>query len=482
MIMDLFLYISIIAFIISHIFLFVQGIINNKFYRFNDRKIIVERTLFEQFSYEVYSSINTTLSFYMEAEDKCSDPVNFYLHLDTFYDCRGIFNKDLNKCKNSIIRNNTNCSSQEESIINYNILENWIFYDERAIFCSKYYYSKFTQKVDKLKGKSICKKGELLSYEYLLQNTDSSCPDYKICGYLDTKGNILCLDRCPYNSIYYSSSSYSENIEIGNSKYIHFENYHTTQPLLVTFIISENYPLSHEWDKIVKETSEELDEKDFEKRRQLTNKDFLLLDMGDDTTYKIVNKNNDVYLIVSDLKNRIKDYYNKGYNDNQILNIYYRNYIGFKNIEELFKFKKIFNNKDDTDNPLYKLSSSGHNPLITIILSAFFFVVSIAYLIIVLKKIFNDYISLILFYAFIVISIIFWLGEFITMAVHFGKYPRIYIDMDDRMQKVLDLYNKRTVICQIFRIISIIFKSISLIFGVIYYWKQLRTNYQNALQ
>ena len=470
--MELFLYISIISFIISYIFLFVQGIINNKFYRFNDRKIIVERTLFEQFSYEVYSSINTPLSLDIEIEEKCinTQPVYFYLNLDTFYDCRDIYIKDLNKCRNSIIRNNTNCFSQEESTINYNNLGEWLKYDERTLYCK--YYSKFTQKVDKILGQSLCKKGEQFSYDYLLKN---SAPCSKSnCGILDTKGHILCLDSCPYNSISYSSYTYGKNIKIDNNKFICFENNYDYEPIFVSILISENYPLNHEWDKIVKETYEKIDEKEIEKRRNLTNEDFKLLEIKSDTSYHLVNNYyNNINITVQNFTN-IKDYNKKGYNGNQMLNIYTRNYIGFKDIEELYKFKKIFNDKDDTDNPLYKLSSSKHNPLITIILSVVFFFVSIAYFIIAYKKIFNDSISRIFFYVFIILIILFWLGEFITMAVHFGKYPRIYIDMDDRMQQVLDLYNKRTLKCQLYRIISIIFKSISFAFGFIYYWKQLR--------
>ena len=51
-------------FFFSQIFLLVQGIINLEFYKNEDRKVIVERTLFEQFSEEVYESINTPLMSY----------------------------------------------------------------------------------------------------------------------------------------------------------------------------------------------------------------------------------------------------------------------------------------------------------------------------------------------------------------------------------------------------------------------------------
>ena len=480
--MDLFLFLSILFFILSFIFLLVQGIINYKFYRFNDRKIITERTLFEQFSYEVYSNINTPLLYDIDIEDKCSNsqPVSFYLHLDTFYDCRGIFNKDLGLCRDNVNRNNTNCFSQEDSTIDYSNLDDWFVYDERKHLCN--YYSKFTQRVDKLLGKSLCKKGEQLSYEYLLK-ISYSCPYNNIRGILDTKGHYLCLDSWPINSISYQSYSSGKSINIDMNKYINFKNAYyydyNNKIAFVSFIISETYPLSHEWDKIVKETYEELDSKDIEKRKNLTIEDFKLLNMENDMAYLLVgeHQSDNINIVVQNFY-RIKDYYKKRYNGNQILNIYARNYIGFANIEELYKFKKIFNDKDDTDNPLYKLSSSGHDPLITIILSVIFFLLSIAYFIITYKQFCNEYISHILFYVFIVLIIIFLLGELITMAVHFGKYPTIHIDMDDIMKKVLDLYNFRTFLCQIFRIISLLLKLISLIFGIIYYRKKIRKNQQ----
>ena len=58
---------------------------------------------------------------------------------------------------------------------------------------------------------------------------------------------------------------------------------------------------------------------------------------------------------------------------------------------------------------------------------------------------------------------LFWIAEFITILVHFLRYPIIDIDMDDRMEEVLNLYNRRTLNCQICRIISIFFNTISIV-------------------
>ena len=79
--------------------------------------------------------------------------------------------------------------------------------------------------------------------------------------------------------------------------------------------------------------------------------------------------------------NYIINFVSSKYNTNQNLSIYYRNYIGFKNSEELNKFKENFNEKDPRDNPLYKLSSSNHNPIVTITFSCILLVLDILSLI-----------------------------------------------------------------------------------------------------
>ena len=481
--MDLFLYISIILFFIAHIFLLVQGIVHYKFYKFNDRKIIVEKTLFEQFSYEVYSSINSPLSIDNEIKDQCDNSaISFNLNLDTFFDCRGIFNKELNFCKNKIVNNNTDCDSQEGYISYVNDLDSLLDYDPRISYCK--YYSKFKQKINKFFSKSICRNNYyIFSYEILLQNSVKErdaegrlnpCPEnYKKCGILDTKRNILCIEsgyNCPNNEITITSDT-SDIIEINDNKKIKFIN-NDSRDIVISIILSENIPLSHEWDLMIRETYEEQDDTNIQKRRIITSEDFKLLNMEADNTYQKVNVDG-LSLKVSDVNNNnfIKGYDNGKYNENQILNIYTRNYIGFKNIEDLQKFQKKFNRYNHTDNPLYKISTSGHNPLITIILSSFFIAFSITYFILKIGKILQDSIFQIIFFIFSPLIIIFCLAELIIISVHFGKYPNIYIDMDDRMEKVLDLYNKRTILNQIFRIISLFFNVISLVFAILYYYK-----------
>ena len=78
---NIFSIISIIFFILANLLLIIQGIINKLFEEFKDKKIIVEKTLYEQFSYEVYSSINTAIPVYYKTDSDCgsNEPFIFIL-------------------------------------------------------------------------------------------------------------------------------------------------------------------------------------------------------------------------------------------------------------------------------------------------------------------------------------------------------------------------------------------------------------------
>ena len=458
----IFFYLSICFFIVSNVFLLTQGIINFKFFKFNDRKIITERTLFEQFSYEVYSSINSPL---LLEEIRNKDPdtnkcptscqaMEINLNLNTYFDCRGVFIKDLySSCQDSIIKNYTSCNENPDINNNYNSYD--YLNDNRAKYCT--YFSKYSSKKAMIKDKCFCgKKFDSLKYEQLLSNSVpnymNSCQGgYYKCGILDTMENILCLKNypCPAHSI---TNSLTSSISDPNKK------------VMASFIISENHPLNHEWDVIIRERNEKLSNKESDKRRYVSKADFKLFDEEIDNTYEKIVEN----IPLGDI---FSDYSQYKYNNNQNLNIYARNFIGFKNVKELNKFKKHFNEDDYRDNPLYKLSSSGHNPIITIVFSSVFLFLSISFLIVYIKigKIISDDIKRIMIYIFVGITFLFFIASMIIISVHFGKYPMIYIDMDERMKKVLDAYNKRTFFSQLYRIISVCLNLISLVLAIIYY-------------
>ena len=471
-----FLIISILCFIIALILLLIQGISNYKFFLFNDKKIIAEKTLYEQFSYEVYSSINTPLPVSFKINQICDDsyePFKISLNLDTFFDLRDIYNSDLNsECKDNIIPNYTSCTSSE---IDYNNYEK--DKDIRLNFGPNY-FSKFTQKVSKLNNFYICKSKESYSYDKLLNNIDydGKCKnDFHSCGILDTKNNYLCLPYdvpCPLNKITFDYYHISDDYIGINDKYITFYNQESTDnKVIVSIILSENYPLNHEWEKMVKDTYEDIEDIEIQKRKRVSLNDFSLFNNEKDDSYDLIDNSG---IKVRDIQNYnlIKKFDSEKYNLEQELNMYVRNYIGFKNIEELNKFRKIFNNKDDRDNPLYKLSSSGYNPLVTIIISSIFLFLSIIYLIILLKKLLPENISFIFPFIFIILIILFLICILIIISSFYRKYHIIDIDMDSKMKIVLDLYNKRIINNQIFRLISFFFHIISAIFMILYFYKK----------
>lgn len=472
-----FLYASIITFLISLVFLFVQGIINYKFYRFNDRKVILERYLFDQFSKEVYSSINSYIS--LELKDKCNKvDKGFYLNLDTYFDCKGIYNSDLNKdCQNKIIKNSTLCPADQIKNLNLNNIGNLLDYDERAIYCK--YYSKHKRNIIEFYNKKICVKKDSYNYEQLLANSISPnekiCPiGFKKCGILDTKRNILCWD---------SSKECPNILEIDNNqkdslteKLINNLKNDINSDIIISIIISENPPLNHEFDYDVRKKYTKLKDEEIQKFEDITGEDYKLFDTEYDNTFKYLDKSEDLNFTVRDF---IDDTEQNKYNSGQNLNVYTRNYIGFKNVEELNKFKKKFPSQNESDNPLYKLSNSKHNPLVTIIFSAVFFAISIAYLILRIINILPSDIYEILFKIYFTIEILFFIAILIVISVHFSKYPQIHIDMDKRMKIVLDKYNKRTMDFQLYRIISLGLNSIAIVLMIISSCKSKKHNHQD---
>ena len=467
-------------FLISQIFLLIQGIKNYKFYKFDDPKIIVERTLYEQFSQEVYESINTPFSTIYSYQNCCdtNNQVRFNLNLNNYFDCRDIYTSDLKEsCRNNIIPNYTDCSLDSKA--DYNFVNNnfnikydvRINFDERIKYCQ--YFSRFTQKISKIDDNYICRKGNSYTYEQLLYNSkpltdifdiNNHCPPEASnnCGILDTKNNILCLkEACPYNRFDISSEQNNDYKKIYD-RYIKSYN-DDTKKIITSIVFSENPPMNHEWDIYVKDTYEDIDDKYKEKRKKLTLKDFGLVGNEIDNSYEKLN----FQFTVGEINdsNIIKNIPSSKFNANQNLNIYVRNYIGFKNYDELILFKKKFNEKDPKDNPLYKLSSPKYDPIITIVFSSFFLFLSILSLIfgiIIWNKDLNDYKSKILLIFYILNCIVF-IAELIIIIIHFASFRKINIDMDERMTEVLNLYNDRIFSLQEFRIICLVFSFVSLV-------------------
>ena len=473
--------ISISFFFLSQIFLLIQGIKNYEFFKFDDDEIIVEKTLFEQFSQEVYESINTPFSSYkIQPDCDANNIIRHSLYLNTYYDCRNIYSSELKKeCQNNIISNNTDCIPYSSNS-NYDYNNNYVDrlnYDGRIKYCQ--YFSRFTQKISKIYSYFLCRDNTRYTYEELLFNSmplkdlnglNNNCPNkLKKCGILDTKNNILCLPEnynCPYNEFSLQSESGENTVQVNLNEpypmdyiYLKYSN-SENKKIFSSIFISENQPMNHEWDTYVRETYEDIDEEDIIKRRSLTTKDFQLVGDKEDNTYSKINVNIKVEEIINN--NNIYNIDTSQLNAEQNLYIYARNYIGFKNYDELMNFKKNFNENDPMDNPLYKLASSGHNPIITITFSVIFIVLDILTLIFAIIKFKSQgNINNKLILSFFIVDCIFFVVELIIIAYHFVKYPKIHIDMDERMKKVLDLYNDRTFTTQVYRIISLVFSFVS---------------------
>ena len=59
------------------------------------------------------------------------------------------------------------------------------------------------------------------------------------------------------------------------------------------------------------------------------------------------------------------------------------------------------------------------------------------------------------------------------MALHYSRFPQIHIKMDNRMEYVLDKYNLRTILCQLFRIIGLGFNLIAIVLFFVFSWVDL---------
>jgi len=72
----------------SMILLIIQGCKNKEYNEFNTPKIVNERFLYEQFSYEIYNSINSPLILDLRIQNECEEnfqPIKFILKLNPHY-------------------------------------------------------------------------------------------------------------------------------------------------------------------------------------------------------------------------------------------------------------------------------------------------------------------------------------------------------------------------------------------------------------
>ena len=141
----LFNVISLVLLIISFAFILAQNIINLIFYAEKRKDIIAEKIIYEQFSHEVYSNINSRI--YYNIDGLSSDSIiKFPLKFDYLYDCEDVDDDKIDKeCQNKITSPSLCCElsccrdyvKNKEKYHKCSNKNNFNDYDSRENICSK---------------------------------------------------------------------------------------------------------------------------------------------------------------------------------------------------------------------------------------------------------------------------------------------------------------------------------------------------------
>ena len=472
--------ISTLFMIIASILIIIQGFDNDNFRNYKTREIKTERLLFTQLSHEVYSNIIFSYPFYESSKGK---NLAAEIKINSFFDCRGVKDNELNEfvCQNKINNNWTCCRSEccfrtaggyiycndyNFDLDNPNISNNKIlsydyeefFEDPRRRFCT--YYNNYDGLIDTYFNKNLKIENFNYNYEDLLLNKVSSVclginncnKNYIDCGIIDTMNRYLYAENasfCPVNNIENKQGllSLENKYEYGN---IQNKNH-----IILRNIISEIPPTIHDYKNKTVCQHEKL------KNEEITIRDINKLLKHNKTIYRKIEK---LEIPLNSIGNAIN--INKKLNSKASLNWYSTNYIGFKTVEDLEKFKKVFNISDDTDNPVYKLGENIYpyiKPIIIIFPILFLSILYIIFILLVLFQIISSkgkknkilfIIRLIILLAMLIIEIIFY-----VMVT--DEFEEINIDIDENYKEILDLYNKRRLQLKYF--LSIIFLALAFV-------------------
>ena len=477
--------ISVVIMIISYILIIVQAFDNYNFKNCKKKELIAERVLYEQFSNEIYSNLNSypfsnlTNGYYENGyELKIEEKIY------SFYDCQDIYDDELNEkiCQNKIISNITCCRHEccsrtnggrifcNDYNFNLNTVPNnkellyndeEILEDPRRRYCT--YFNLFTKEINYYElPVSFINLGKFI-YNYkdlLLNNIDNVCIGKSNClpidcGIIDSKDNHLYVsDRkfCPVNNIEIERDSSSSNL---NS--ISYNRDSSNKKIVIRNILSEIPPNLHEWKELKVELKENNEQ---EKENYLTLNGRYL-----ETTIKEINKiaenNENLYQKIDGYLKPQELYFNSNLNKNQEIYWYTTNYIGFGSKDDLIKFIGFFDENDYTNNLLYRYGEEIYPELESIIIGFVLILLCIVYIILFSLKKF-------LTILFIIKQIIF----IITLGLEIGIYSwktivfkKIEIDIDDNYKHILNLYNKRRF--QLLFLLGIIILFLSEIFSIL---------------
>ena len=467
---NIFEFISIVLLLASYTLFLTQSIMNVIFVYNKSKDVIGEKLLYMQFSKEIYSNIKSFpfSRIYTEEENENSNNyLNVEVKLDPYFDCQGVKKGLLNEiCQDKIVNNFTCCKSEccirtdenmvcsnysfnlqeshydNDKILNYN--EDELYDDPRRRYC--YYFNKYVGETHTLSQINLYKENYAFNYVSIISNEDSSIyfgkeskSGYTDCGEIDTLKNHLYVKDilCPVNSITKNGNNFIFEGLPSNSLTIFVRN-----------IISEIPPSIHEW-------KNEYEKTDYNYLKEIN---------------KFVNQNSSYYkkMDVSLNIEELTDFYNyeDKVNKNQEFYWYTTNYIGFESHEELKKFFEYFDENDNTNNNLYKISKilfPSYTSLIFGVLLIIACLLYTIYLIIILVKN-KKPIKLIIIIKKIIPLVTAIAGIIYYLICIYGIYKSINIKMDEYYMEILNLYNNRRK--QIYFLSGIIIIAINFVYEI----------------
>ena len=480
-----FLFIIIISLLLLNsgfILIIIQSIINIIFYYEKTKEIIAEKIVYEQFSHEIYSNIKSKIYYDMHDITKSSECnyelVKFPLRMEYFYDCEGVYDDKIDKklCQDKITSPKTCCEVNccRDYIINkekkhicseYSYFN---FYDPRNDICS--YISIYNGKFYYINNYKYCAMRLDKSYEDLLLDYDSNRNCMSSIIIFDSANHYFCYGDYGLDS-YYDLSNYYYNYNY-NYQTIAQNIFSTVQPNYIN--IENSFRIS----KLLndKNYDESKYKKELKKLNELSNKNIEdAFKKKDDhfTNYYHARDSYSASYLFSGGESIFSKFNDNSFYQNANINWYTRSYIGFRNIKELKKFKKYFDENNHKNNSLYKLSTSElflSISVVSIIIIGILIILEILYLIYLpkKKKLFDEknipikdiiYLLIISIFSFIFFLII-YLSCFIC------NFDSIEIKMEKFFQRVLEKYMERR--DQLYLKISIILFSGNIIILVVF--------------
>ena len=458
--------ISFCLLIIACIVIFSQTI-KNMYYNYSTNKtILAEKLVYQQFSHDVYSNINNKIYYQLETvpyTEDCPEGkeiLRIPIKIDSYYDCENIKNNELNEdiCQNKISKSSICCQDDcceynaylKQTICrekNYKNIDNEELNDIRKDICE--YFNVYNGKFSKIVNSKICAKRYDITYENLLNVYNENNCQNASCLYFDTKNHCICDINLKGNNILLFGPSFL-NLNLTNC--------------IVKNIFSELNPNFFEYETILKEAllnnKIKIDKKEKEKvnlYKAITEKNIYDAFFKDKNDIHINGNEyyiNQTQFLLSNLTENNEEYIFKNYLGNEYmkkksLKWYTRNYIGFKDYDELTKFQKYFDEKNPMNNPLYKITNiiyPNWESIIILILFLITLIIAFIYQIYIFIKennIKNDF--FLIFDTYRQISLMSLLIIYLCLFLFRYNYNffKIDVDMEIYYKIVLEKYNER---------------------------------------